>query len=230
LNCNLYIQILRKRLTTDISHELRTPLTSIKGHIEAIIDGIWEPTNERLISINEEVTRLTKLVEDLSELSNYESEKFKLEKEIVNLKKLIKNIVYNYENKALEKNITINYNLEKINVLVDKKQLSQAIINILANSIKFTEVGGNIYIKNYLYENYINISIKDNGIGIPKKDIEYIFERFYRVDKSRNKETGGIGVGLSIAESILNAHNGKIVVNSEIGKGTEFIIKIPKLN
>lgn len=220
-------EALRKRLTTDIAHELRTPLTSIKGHLDAIIDGIWEPTNERLISINEEVSRLYNLVDQLRNLEKVDREKNKLKIESVNLKELMQSIVYNYQSKALEKNINIKYELKDIEVFIDKEKFSQVIVNLLANAIKFTNSQGQIYIKTYSENGYINISIKDNGIGIPKDNIDYIFERFYRVDKSRNKDTGGIGVGLTIVKSIVNAHNGDIFVNSEINKGSEFIIKLP---
>lgn len=220
-------EALRKRLTTDIAHELRTPLTSIKGHLDAIIDGIWEPTNERLISINEEVSRLSNLVDQLRNLEKVDREKNKLKIESVNLKELIKSIVYNYQSKALEKNINIKYESKDIEVFIDKEKFSQVIVNLLVNAIKFTNYKGQICIKTYLENGYINISIKDNGIGIPKDNIDYIFERFYRVDKSRNKDTGGIGVGLTIVKSIVNAHGGDIFVNSEINKGSEFIIKLP---
>lgn len=218
---------LRKRLTTDMAHELRTPLTSIKGHLDLIIAGIWEPSKERLISINEEVARITKLVEGLRNLAKFDSEKNKLEKEKINIKELITNIAYNYEVKALEKNIKIDYDLEDRYIYIDKRQFSQVIINLLSNAIKYTNINGNIKIKNYIKDSNINISIKDNGIGIPEKDINYIFERFYRVDESRSKETGGIGVGLTISKSIVKLHSGDITVNSEIDKGTEFIIKLP---
>lgn len=220
-------EALRKRLTTDIAHELRTPLTSIKGHLDAIIDGIWEPTNERLISINEEVSRLSNLVDQLRNLEKVDREKNKLKIESVNLKELMQSIVYNYQSKALEKNINIKYESKDIEVFIDKEKFSQVIVNLLVNAIKFTNYKGQICIKTYLENGYINISIKDNGIGIPKDNIDYIFERFYRVDKSRNKDTGGIGVGLTIVKSIVNAHGGDIFVNSEINKGSEFIIKLP---
>lgn len=220
--------ILRKRLTTDIAHELRTPLTSVQGHLDAIIDGIWEPTPERLASINEEVSRIGNLVGHLRNLARYDSEKNKIEKSEVNLRELIQNIVYNYESKALEKNININCDLKEIWVYIDKDQFYQVIINLLSNAIKYTNEYGNIYIKIYEENDKVKIHIKDNGIGIPQEDINYIFERFYRVDKSRHKDTGGIGVGLTITKSIVNAHKGSIEVNSTFSKGTEFIIKIPK--
>lgn len=218
---------LRKQLTGDIAHELRTPLTSIKGHLDAIIVGIWEPTNERLNSINEEVKRITNLVDELRKLAKFDSGKDNLNKEIVNLKNYIKSIAYNYECKALEKNIVIKYQLENIEALIDKEKFAQVIINILSNAIKYNNGNNAIYIKVFKKNNSINISIKDSGIGIPKSEYKNIFERFYRLDKSRGANEKGAGVGLTIAKSIVNAHGGEIEVYSEINKGSEFIISLP---
>lgn len=218
---------LRKQLTGDIAHELRTPLTSIKGHLDAIIVGIWEPTNERLNSINEEVKRITNLVDELRKLAKFDSGKDNLNKEIVNLKNYIKSIAYNYEGKALEKNIVIKYQLENIEALIDKEKFTQVIINILSNAIKYNNGNNEIYIKVFKKNNSINISIKDSGIGIPKSEYKNIFERFYRLDKSRGANEKGVGVGLTIAKSIVNAHGGEIEVYSEINKGSEFIISLP---
>lgn len=218
---------LRKQLTGDIAHELRTPLTSIKGHLDAIIVGIWEPTNERLNSINEEVKRITNLVDELRKLAKFDSGKDNLNKEIVNLKNYIKSIAYNYEGKALEKNIVVKYQLENIEALIDKEKFAQVIINILSNAIKYNNGNNEIYIKVFKKNNSINISIKDSGIGIPKSEYKNIFERFYRLDKSRGANEKGAGVGLTIAKSIVNAHGGEIEVYSEINNGSEFIISLP---
>lgn len=218
---------LRKQLTGDIAHELRTPLTSIKGHLDAIIVGIWEPTNERLNSINEEVKRITNLVDELRKLAKFDSGKDNLNKEIVNLKNYIKSIAYNYEGKALEKNIVVKYQLENIEALIDKEKFAQVIINILSNAIKYNNGNNEIYIRVFKKNNSINISIKDSGIGIPKSEYKNIFERFYRLDKSRGANEKGAGVGLTIAKSIVNAHGGEIEVYSEINKGSEFIISLP---
>lgn len=218
---------LRKRLTTDISHELRTPLTSVQTHIEAMIDGVWEADVERLSSVNEEVIRLTNLVNQLQNLSKFDNEENKINLSIVNLKNLIRNIVYNNQSKALEKNINIICDLENINVYLDKEKISQVIVNLLSNAIRYTEIGGEIFVKSYEENNNINIVVKDNGIGIPKESLNYIFDRFYRVDKSRSKSTGGIGVGLTIVKSIVDLHQGTIEVESEVNEGSTFIVILP---
>lgn len=220
-------ELLRKRLTTDIAHELRTPLTSIQAHLEAIIDGIWDANPERLSSINEEVTRLVGLVNQLRNLSDFDSEKNQLKVYNVNTRELIKNIIYNLQGSALEKNIIIESDLKNLKVNLDKDKISQVVFNLLSNSIRYTNSYGKIYIKSYVEDEKFIISVKDNGIGIPKKDIENIFERFYRVDKSRNKLTGGTGVGLTISKAIVKSHGGEIFVNSELGIGSEFIVIIP---
>ena len=232
LSKELYrMENLRKRLTSDISHELRTPLTSIQTHLEAMIDGIWEPSPERLNSVNEEVIRLNHLVNQIKNLAKYDSEKNKLEISEVDLKQLIKNIIYNNQSFAFEKNINIEYDLEDIVAKVDKEKISQVIVNLISNAIRYTNCNcnkeGKIIIKLYKDNDLIKISVKDNGIGIPKESIEYIFERFYRVDKSRCRNTGGTGVGLTICKSIIDLHNGKIEVESEVNVGSEFIITLP---
>ena len=220
---------LRKRLTTDISHELRTPLTSIQTHLEAMIDGIWEPDTERLNSVNGEVIRLTNLVNQLQNLAKFDSEKSKLNLAKVNVKNLIMNVVYNNQGKALEKNINIECDLESIDSYLDKDKISQVIVNLLSNAIRYTNNGGKIFISSYKENNNLKIQFKDNGIGIPKENIKYIFERFYRVDESRSKNTGGIGVGLTIVKSIIDLHQGTIEVRSELNKGSEFIVILPNL-
>ncbi|MCR8744077.1 sensor histidine kinase [Romboutsia lituseburensis] len=140
-------ELLRKRLTTDISHELRTPITSMQGHLDAMIDGVWEITPQRLISIKEEVVRLGSLVGSLRNLAKFDNETSESNRKNTNLGELIQNIIYNYEAKALDKNISIDYELNNIYMNIDKNQFSQVIINLLSNAIKYTNKGGKIYIK-----------------------------------------------------------------------------------
>ena len=220
---------LKEEFISSISHELRTPLTSIQTHLEAMIDGIWEPDTERLNSVNEEVIRLTNLVNQLQNLAKFDSEKSKLNLAKVNVKNLIMNVVYNNQGKALEKNINIECDLESIDSYLDKDKISQVIVNLLSNAIRYTNNGGKIFISSYKENNNLKIQFKDNGIGIPKENIKYIFERFYRVDESRSKNTGGIGVGLTIVKSIIDLHQGTIEVRSELNKGSEFIVILPNL-
>ena len=235
LSKELYkMENMRKKLTSDISHELRTPLTSIQTHLEAMIDGIWEASPERLNSVNEEVIRLSHLVNQLKNLTKYDDEKNKLHISEVDLKQLIKNIIYNNQSSAFEKNIKIEYDLEKIIANVDKEKISQVIVNLISNAIRYTNCNcdkeGKIIIRLFKVDEFIKISVKDDGIGVPKESLDYIFERFYRVDKSRCRNTGGTGIGLTISKSIIDLHNGSIEVKSEINEGSEFIITLPLNN
>jgi len=218
---------LRKRLTTDVAHELRTPLTNVQTHVEAMIDGIWEPSKERLNSVNEEVIRLTHLVNELKNLAKFDSEKSKLELIEVDLSGVITNAIYNNQGRALEKNINITSHIEDISLYLDKEKITQVVVNLLSNAIRYTNKNGNINIRAYRENNNIKIHFKDDGIGIPKEKLNDIFERFYRVDESRSKGTGGIGVGLTIVKSIVDLHGGSIYVDSVEGKGSEFVVILP---
>lgn len=220
---------MRKMLTRDISHELRTPLTTIRLQIDALIDGIWEPTEERLIGIQGEILRLTRLVGSLEELSQYDSYNLKLKKEKVEIAEMIKALLINFEKQVFDKNIKIVHNLENFYLNIDRDKISQCIINLLSNSIKYTEQYGKINISCFCDKSYGYISIKDNGIGMEEEHLKDIFKRFYRIDRSRSRKTGGVGVGLTISKSIVEAHEGGINVYSKINEGSEFIIAIPIL-
>jgi two-component system sensor histidine kinase BaeS len=219
---------LRKVLTKDMSHELRTPLTTLQGNLEGMIDGIWEPSVERLQSCNEEVLRLYRLVGDLENLAQIEKEDTKLNYSEINLADLFGNILNNFEKKFLDKNILVCFNSKDILLYGDKDKLSQALINVISNAEKYTMEGGRVFIDIDHTKDKVNITIKDTGIGIAKEHVPYIFERFYRVDESRTRSTGGSGIGLAITKSIVEAHGGTIKVKSVLDKGTEFTITLPK--
>lgn len=220
---------LRQRLTRDVSHELRTPLSTLQSHMEALIDGIWEPTPERLISCHEEILRLKRLVGDLEKLAQYESENLVLNKIKFNIGEVVKNIVLNFEKEFLNKGVALIFHEKDITSYLDKDKISQVVVNLISNALKYTPKGGKAEVKISEDEKYIKLSVNDTGIGISQDDLPYVFERFYRVDESRNKLTGGAGIGLTISKSIVNAHGGSITVDSIINKGTNFIVKIPKV-
>lgn len=219
--------MLRKRLTSDVAHELRTPLTTLQSHLEAMLDGIWEVSRERLISIKEEILRLTKLVGDLEELAKYERENLKLEKTEFDIKKLLQKSLQNFETELKIKNMKASIKGNALPIFADKDKINQVFINIFSNAIKYSSDNGQIETELNNNENWLEISIKDTGIGISSEDLPHIFERFYRADQSRNRITGGAGIGLSIVKAIVDAHNGKIEVKSEQNKGTEFKIFLP---
>ncbi|PVE15695.1 sensor histidine kinase [Clostridium perfringens] len=219
---------IRKRLTGDISHELKTPLTNIQSHLEAMIDGIWEPTEERLLSVKEEAERLSSLVSDMQKLNKYDESSIKLKKDNLNISDIICFVIFQFSNLAKSKNIKIEYEKKNINLYCDKDKITQALVNILSNAIRYSNEGSTIFIEERLKDNKVIISIEDQGIGISEEDLKYVFERFYRADKSRTRATGGTGIGLTIVKSIVSSHGGEVKLESKLGEGSKFTIILPK--
>lgn len=219
---------IRKRLTGDISHELKTPLTNIQSHLEAMIDGIWEPTEKRLLSVKEEAERLSSLVSDMQKLNKYDESSIKLKKDNVNISDIICFVIFQFSNLAKSKNIKIEYEKKNINLYCDKDKITQALVNILSNAIRYSNEGSTIFIEEKLKDNKVIISIEDKGIGISEEDLKYVFERFYRADKSRTRATGGTGIGLTIVKSIVSSHGGEVKLESKLGEGSKFTIILPK--
>lgn len=219
---------LRKRLTSDVAHELRTPLASVGAHLEAMIEGMWDATPERLQSCYDEVKRIGMLVADLQQLSNTENQNLQLNYTELDILKLSKKVCDNFKADISKKKINLSTSGESVTVNVDKERFSQVLINLISNAIKYTQEGGSIFIDVSDSGEFCIVKISDTGIGISAEDLPYIFERFYRTDKSRNRKTGGTGIGLTIAKSIVEAHGGKIEVQSEIGKGSCFTVVLPK--
>jgi signal transduction histidine kinase len=217
-----YQELLRRRMTSDMAHELRTPLATLQSHIEAFMDKIWEPDEKRLGMVHEEILRLTGLIKELSDLSIIEGEEIKINKSQVNLSKLIRNIIEKYQPMFIGKNITANIAVENDVVLeADENHLNRIFINLISNAYKYTNENGNLYISLIKLSGFIQVTVEDTGIGIPEEDIKYVFERFYRSDLSRNRGTGGTGIGLTIAKSLIEANQGKISIESVEGKGTK---------
>ncbi len=221
-------ELLRKRLTADVAHELRTPLATLQSHMEAMIEGIWEADKTRLESCHEEIMRIGRMIGGLEKLARYESENLILDKTNFDISELINRILPNFENSFKAKDIKVEFSGGQVMVFADKDKISQVIVNLLANAFKYTPQGGRIEIHVNNIEDEIAISLRDNGIGITKDDLPYIFERFYRADESRNSLTGGLGLGLTITKAIVDAHKGKITVKSECDIGTEFVVLLPK--
>jgi signal transduction histidine kinase len=219
---------LRMRLTEDVAHELRTPLATVQSHMEAMIDGIWKLDIERLKSCHDEIIRLNGLVGDLERLAEFESENLILNITEFDISSLVERIVLNFENDFMQKGIEIEFKGEVETIFADKDKISQVIVNLLSNALKYTPVSGKVYINLLGNKENIELTVKDTGLGISEENLPYIFERFYRVEKSRNRFTGGAGIGLTITKAIVEAHTGTIHVYSELGRGTEFIVTIPK--
>jgi len=221
-------EALRKRLTADVAHELRTPLATLQSHMEAMIDGIWEPDVQRLKSCHEEIMRINRLVGDLEKLARYESDNLILTKTDFDVSELIRHIIRNFENDFAAKGIEIRFTGGREFITADRDKISQVVVNLLSNALKYTSPGGMVQVSVEGAEDVTKIAVRDNGAGIPPEDLPHIFERFYRADKSRNRLTGGAGIGLTIAKAIVDAHKGSIQVHSKVGEGTEFTITLPK--
>lgn len=223
-------ETLRKRLTADVAHELRTPLATLQSHIEAIQDGVWEMDAERLNLCHEETVRLTKIVQSLEELTRYDQENTKLNKTVSNLNELMEKLSKTFAAEFLRKGVALSLELpdQPATLAVDEDKLTQALINLVSNSLKFTPEGGTVSMTLRDEGAEISIAVADTGIGIAEEDMPYIFERFFRADQSRNKKTGGSGIGLAIVKSIAEAHGGRVEVQSNLNTGSIFKLYLPK--
>lgn len=219
---------LRKRYASDIAHELRTPLTTLKSHIEAMIDGVWEPNNEHLSILMGEIDRLTKLVEDLKNTFKALESELNVNKTNFNISNVLKGIISGFDPLFKKNNYILEYSIEEnVEISMDKDRLKQIIYNLLSNAMKYLNDDGKVVVSLTSEKKNVKIIVEDNGTGIKEEDLPLIFERFYRSDMSRNKETGGAGLGLSITKSLVEAHGGSIYVESKYGEGTKFTIILP---
>jgi signal transduction histidine kinase len=216
--------LLRKRLVSDISHEIRTPLNVLQNNLEAMIDGVFPVTTERLAYLNEEVMRFGKLLNNLNTLRDFEEESIKLNFEVVPLDTLIIDVCKEFNSVAEAKKIKIDYYIkpnENFHITGDRDKLKQVFINLISNAIKFNKIGGTVFVKLVTENKKIVVEVKDDGIGIKEEDLGFIFERLYRGDKSRH-EIEGSGIGLTIVKSILQLHSATIEVQSKEGEGSTF--------
>jgi histidine kinase len=222
---------LRRELIGDVSHELRTPLAFINASIESIADGVIAPSPETLAEIQEELDRLTRLVNDLQELSIYESGAYSLHKRQSNLNEIILSVVNQINTPDLSKHIQFNTEFDNTipDLMIDPDRIKQVLTNLLSNALNFTAAGGQISLFTIQEDDdHIKVVVRDTGVGIPKSDLSRIFTRFYRVDHSRSRESGGSGIGLTIAQQLIEAHGGKIWADSPgLGKGTSIIFTLP---
>lgn len=215
---------LRKQLTSDVAHELRTPLTSVATHLEAMMDGIWDATPERLSTCYDEVQRMGVLIADLQQLSNTENQNLQMTCVDTDLLELAKKVSSNFMAQAMQQRIQLSVSGDSVSAQVDPDRFSQVLINLLSNALKYTPEGGRVSVEVQRCGMECCVTISDTGAGIDAKEMPYIFERFYRTDKSRNRKTGGTGIGLTIAKSIVEAHGGRIEVTSIPGEGSRFSV------
>ncbi len=228
---NLEVQeSIRRRLTSDVAHELRTPIANVSSNLEAIMEGVWAPTQERLQSCYDELGRISNIISDLEKLRQIENENMILEKESVDLLELSQAVRTAFEPDLAKKHLTCSVTGQSSVVLGDPTRLHQVLFNLLSNAVKYSAAGGHIQIRVDDEAEIATLLVEDQGIGIPENDLPLIFERFYRTDRSRNRKTGGSGIGLTIVKAIVQAHNGTITVESHEGHGSRFIVRLPKKN
>lgn len=223
-------QKIKKQMFADISHELRTPLTILGSRLEAALEGSEELDNTKVSLLYDEVIRLQGLVKELQDLGRLEAGQIKLEKSPINLEQFTTNLKALLEAEAAARNIELIIDLspQLKTFWADPQRLKQIILNLLSNAFRYTPERGKVIFKVYPNNGQIYFEIIDTGPGIKKEDLPYIFQRFYRADKSRDRTTGGTGLGLAIAKGYVEAHGGKINVESEIGQGTKFIVSLPQ--
>ena len=220
---------LRRNMVADIAHELRTPLSNLRGYLEAASDGLVKLDETTIHSLNEEASSLSRLVNDLQELSLADAGELKLVLQPQNISNLISETVKILQAKAAVKNINISAGLPSglPEVNIDSHRIKQVLYNLIDNAIAHTGASGRITVNAWQEGACLNISVTDNGEGIPPGDIPMIFERFYRVDKSRTRATGGTGLGLTIVKRMVEAHGGNIEVRSQPGQGATFTFTLP---
>ncbi|HEX7433810.1 MAG TPA: ATP-binding protein [Anaerolineaceae bacterium] len=223
-------EVVRRQLIGDISHELRTPLTAIKGYMEGLIDGIIPASGETFQQVHSEVDRLQRLVNDLQELSRMEAGAYQVNLKSVPVLKLVENLESRLSRQFEEKGILLVAAVPTglPNVLADEDRILQVLINLTGNAMQYTPAGGKVTISALCEKNEVRITVADTGIGIAPEHLPHIFTRFYRVDKSRTRASGGSGIGLTIAQSLIKAHHGRIWVESAgEGKGSAFHFTLP---
>jgi signal transduction histidine kinase len=220
---------LRRNLIADVAHELRTPLSNIKGYLEAIRDGVMEPDDTTIRSLNEEAALLSQLVNELQELSLAEAGELKLVYQAEDIIELVKQAIDPWQPQSKIKGISLSLNLPDNlpMVNIDWQRINQVMHNLLENAVAHTSKGGSITVAAIRQGDWVEVSVSDTGEGIPAADLPNIFERFYRVDRSRARATGGSGLGLTIAKRLVEAHGGKITVSSQLGKGSRFSFTLP---
>ena len=220
---------LRRNMTADVAHELRTPLSVIRGKLEGVLDGVYPATPEHLAPILEQTQLLTHLVEDLHLLALAEAGQLPLEKRPMDVGDLLRDAQVNFSPQADDRGVTLALNLPAAlpKVVADWRRVAQVLGNLLTNALHHTPEGGCVTLSAAASGGWVEVSVADTGTGVPPEDLPYIFERFWRRDKSRSRAGGGSGLGLAIAKQLVELHSGTIGVESNPGKGSRFHFTLP---
>lgn len=221
-------QQLERRLTMDVAHELRTPLMAIQSTVEAIVDGVFEPDAERLGTVNAEVQRLSRLVDALLKLSRLESRSTPMREEVINVGELIRPLVMSHEAFVNDAGLALEYDAEdEVMVYGDRDMLRQATANLISNAVRYTPAPGTVSVKVRKGDIMASISVRDTGIGLSPEECKMVFNRFWRAEESRERQSGGLGIGLAVVKEIVDRHGGWIQVEGKKGEGACFTIHIP---
>ena len=219
----------RRNLTADVAHELRTPLSNIQGYLEAIRDGLVDPTPETIDTIHEQALHLSRLVEDLRLLAQVEAGALRLQLSLTRVEDLLQSSVEAVRPRADAKGLSLSLDVDASLPMLemDATRISQVIGNLLENAITHTPEGGRVSVLARDSAGAVEVTVSDTGAGIASEDLPRLFDRFYRADPSRDRSTGGAGLGLTIARRLVEAHSGTIEVESELGQGSRFTIRLP---
>ena len=219
---------LERRLTTDVAHELRTPLMAIQATVEAMVDGVLPVDEERLMTVDSEVMRLSRLVDSLLKLSRLENRSNPNKKEVVDVGEVVAGIIATHEAYVRESGLTLTYRADEgVLVMGDPDLIRQATANLISNAVRYTDEGGSIHVRVKRGETMAQISVKDTGIGLTPEEARMVFQRFWRADSGRDRESGGLGVGLTVVKEIVERHEGWVQVEGRKGEGACFTIHIP---
>lgn len=222
---------IRRNMTADVAHELRTPLSILSGKLEYLQQRGQPIAPEELLPLQDELIRLQRMVHDLRELSQAEAGQLPLHPENVNLHGLLERIVDKVSFEAEERGVAVHLepSPENIYAMIDKNRMTQVLLNLIMNGIRYTPSGGEVRIHADASEHQVLITVTDNGIGIEPEHLPFLFQRFYRTDRARDRDSGGTGLGLAIAAEYVRAHGGDITAESEKNRGTSFYVRIPPL-
>jgi two-component system sensor histidine kinase BaeS len=224
------MQKLRAKMTADVAHDLRTPLATVRSHLEGMIDAVIPPSPANLESLLEEINRLTSLVNDLQAIAIADTSINKFMLEPVTLDLFLHELSKKMSPLFADKGVMLELgDLAPVVILSDRNALAKILDNLLTNALNYTPPGKKVFIELQKCKNTVVINIKDEGIGIAEKDLPFIFERFYRTDQSRNRNSGGFGLGLTIVKELVEALGGKVSVSSKLGAGSVFTVAIPIL-